>query len=1007
MRPSLPTIGVLGPTVIFGDGAPIAVTGYPGRLLFHLAVSGPARTRSELLRALWPVEQPPTADAALRVHLSKLRRLLADGPVSLVSDGPGIRLEGAYTDLEHVDLLLTRARFLQDPDGTSRDPAAAAALVAEALAWWRGMPGEEVRFDDRSTPFIVRARERRDEAVELAVDLALQRGHHRQLIADLEEATRAEPFREHRWEQLMVALYRSGRQRDALAAFDRVRAHLIEELGIEPGPALQRTQHAVLLQDPALDWHPAGRQPVAHRTGLPDARAGARMDPVGREGVCATVADLLSRERLVSIVGPPGIGTSTVARAVATAQQISGGRQVWDLRLHTVRDTTLLPFAFADALGLHVDPGVTTDALDQAVALLTDLPSLIVLDGGEHLDLIDFVDRLLRIDPHVSVLCARRTPLGHPAEVSVALDLLAPDAALHLLRQRLDPSVATVTPSAALERIVAAVEGHPLALELVASWVELLGAESVVEQLTSGALPFTDEGDPPLLDRVRASLDLLDETTRRAFPALSVFLGDFDAVALGAVAGISTREAVAVLRDLRRASMVQPGQGTGQWRLLPAISETARALAEEAGVTAQVRDAHLDLLRDELRPWSWQAYGLDPIGVVRALDPWRADLRARLGEMIEQPDLDTAIDLFEGLFWYWDASGQHQEAVQAATRICEVAMTVGHPRVGRIRVAGILATGTFASISDHLADAERSLEEARGSGDHFGELFATITVAIGRAWSGDLTGSEALLETARTTTLDGAPFLHVMPTEYLGILHIGTGDFARSRELLEQARDGFAAMGSTWGEAHALTFLGLLATAEGDTPRAMACYRASVARAGQCGDRHSELHGRLGLADLLVLSGQRDEARAGYVEILEELLARGDLGCAAQCHCGLAEAADDDHVRLTHLAAAATLAERAADHGSFVRALAGLVEHLSAGGRPELAAQLVGAVDALPPGTGRPLRLADQARLTAGGEGLRDRLGSDAFEAAATAGRARGASSLLARIRTDLLLLSP
>ena len=210
-----------------------------------------------LIDLLWRDEPPAAAIASVQAYVSQLRRVLEPGRPArvpaqvLVTQDPGYLLRAGE---DQVDALRFAALARQaHVDLAGGRPADAAAGLADALALWRGDPLAEFADQPWAVPAVTRLTDAYDLAVEDRIDAWLARGGHAQAAAELEAMVAARPLRERRWGQLMVAAYRCGRQADALGAYQRCRAVLAGELGLEPGPELRRLEAAVLAQDASLD----------------------------------------------------------------------------------------------------------------------------------------------------------------------------------------------------------------------------------------------------------------------------------------------------------------------------------------------------------------------------------------------------------------------------------------------------------------------------------------------------------------------------------------------------------------------------------------------------------------------------------------------------------------------------------------------------------------------------------------------------------------------------------
>ncbi|MEU3644238.1 BTAD domain-containing putative transcriptional regulator [Lentzea sp. NPDC034063] len=241
---------VLGPLQVRVDGREHRVGGFTRRatLGFLLLNAGRVVSISELTEALWPEGPPPTARGILLNVVSALRKAGLD----IVTRRPGylLRVEPDRVDLHRFRAALARA-------STAPGPERAASVLRDALALWRGPVLADLVADGVTWPALVEITHLRDAAVEDRFDAELACGRHREVIAELEAHAQDQPLRERLQGQLMLALYRSGRQADALAVFRTARARFAAELGIDPGPELVRLEQAILTQDPALATSPA------------------------------------------------------------------------------------------------------------------------------------------------------------------------------------------------------------------------------------------------------------------------------------------------------------------------------------------------------------------------------------------------------------------------------------------------------------------------------------------------------------------------------------------------------------------------------------------------------------------------------------------------------------------------------------------------------------------------------------------------------------------------------
>jgi WD40 repeat protein/DNA-binding SARP family transcriptional activator len=353
-----------------------------------------------LIEALWGESPPETAAKTLQTYVVQLRKAVEPSRKPGTSGELVLTRESGYVLAVHPDQI-DAVRFqnlIREGREALREsePQRAAEVISEALALWRGPPLADVGTTSSAQPEAVRLEELRLAALEDLTDAHLAVGRHSEVVADIEAFVAAHPLRERFWAQLMLALYRAGRQGDALRAFQRARAAMVEELGIEPGPALRRMEAAVLAQDPALDLDLA---PVA-----PDLPLPLRVTDGAFVGRRQELAELLSAwdattagdGRLTLIVGPAGIGKTRLAAELARRAHGGGGLVLYGRAME--RTSRFHPFAEAlEGIGSSI-AGVLGAAEDPtpahfAAALIAFLrrraaarPVLVVLDDLDRAD---------------------------------------------------------------------------------------------------------------------------------------------------------------------------------------------------------------------------------------------------------------------------------------------------------------------------------------------------------------------------------------------------------------------------------------------------------------------------------------------------------------------------------------------------------------------------------------------------------------------------------------------
>ena len=451
---------ILGPLEIESDAGRVELGSAKQRALVTLLLlnANEVVPTSRLIDVLWAEELPADGSKALQVHVSRLRRAL--GGDNVVETRPGGYLlvaDASSFDLPRFQERATEGRALL----AAGDPARARRALSDALELWRGAPLAEFATEPFAQAEVARLEELRLAAVEDRIEADLQLGAHADVVAELESLTARHPLRERLRGQLMLALYRSGRQAEALQAYRDARGALVEELGLEPGKALQELEQAILRQDESLDFRPRGE------TARPGRRAAGAF--VGRDAELAELGHALEdaaagRGRLFLVSGESGVGKTRLADEVASRAKESGMTVLWGRSARLGGAPAYWPWAQAlRGLG-DAAPGFDEPADDRArFALFTSVaerlrtesarrPLLIVLDDAHRGDeasllLLDFLAGELA-ELHVALLAT----FVEDAETPAGLAALAEHSAHHRLRLR------------------------PLAVDDVARLLELAGA---------------------------------------------------------------------------------------------------------------------------------------------------------------------------------------------------------------------------------------------------------------------------------------------------------------------------------------------------------------------------------------------------------------------------------------------------------------------------------------------------------------------------------------------------
>jgi predicted ATPase len=564
--------------------------------------------------------------------------------------------------------------------------APASATLGEALGLRRGEPLAEFAY----AGFADTERARLDELTLVATesragaDLAL--GRHGELAGELEVLCREHRLRERLWELLILALYRSGRQAEALHAYAEVRDHLVGELGLDPGPALRELQSRILAQDPSL----APASHLARPAPVPAAASAGNLRErlsrfVGRDAELAQLREAVRSSRLVTLTGPGGTGKTSLAVEAAAALRAEFRDGAWLVELAGVADPDGVAPAVASALGAaaaaSASPHPAGSTAELIVGHLAGRSLVVVLDNCEHVigEAAALADTLARAVPGLRLIATSREALGIPGEVLLPVGGLSIPAAVELFADRargVQPGFLGDGPAdTVIEDICRRLDGLPLAVELAAARLRALPLATLAERLNDRFRLLTGGARTalPRQQTLRAvvdwSYDLLFEDERRLFARLSVFAGGCELAAAEAVCAddqVPDSEILDVLSRLVDKSLVTgPGAvGEARFTQLQTLWLYGRDRLEDSGEADAMRARH-------------GAYYLQMAEQARAglrgvTGPvWRdriisesGNLRAALDWHIAAADADAALSLASGIAWLWFITGDFSEGAR-------------------------------------------------------------------------------------------------------------------------------------------------------------------------------------------------------------------------------------------------------------------------------------------------------------------------------------------------------
>jgi predicted ATPase/DNA-binding SARP family transcriptional activator len=830
---------ILGPVEVLGNDGPLSLGGAKQRALLALLLlhAGRVVSRERLIDDLWGDAPPDTARETVQVYVSRLRKLLPAGALATRGAGYALDVEPDSLDLAQFERLRTERRF------------------HEALALWRGPPLAE--FEEAFARVEgARLEELRLATLEERFDADLALGRHGELVGELEALVGEHPHRERLRGQLMLALYRSGRQAEALAAYRDARA-VLDELGIEPSERLRWLERQILTQDAALQSPRSRGEPAVIRLPVPVTSF------VGRERELAEVADVLAGggARVVTLTGAAGAGKTRLAVEVASRVAHAFPDGVFFVALDDVRDPALLVPAVANALGVDPVAGVET-AVEERLA---DRRMLLVVDNFEQvLDAAPAVARL--VTATCVFMVTSRAPLNIAAERQYPVPSLAQSEARALFVERARAVRPDFDTSRAVGEICRRLDGLPLAIELAAARVKLMTPEAMLPRL-SARLSLLTGGPrerPTRQQTLRAALDwsydLLADDARALFARLAVFAGGFD---LAAVDGVCDG-------DL----------------------DTFRALVDNGLV--QARGERFALL-ESIREYGVERLAVDPD--VATLRLKHAEYYASLGERlldVDRSDRDHASASRSLAADVGNLEAAYEVLRNSAHRIDElrVAEALGSAldRVGRTRDA--LDILEEALRDEGLATAQRgrieaqaawlaadardfarartlasvALDDARSAGDSWSEVTALAAIYLSASEEGDLALADEALAKAEVVARARLPQRLASVLNDRSVIALERGEYARARELLAEALE--LARGTPYGPWVNLALCHLL---EGDFHGAEPWLRKTMTAAREAGATNwvfYALHG------FVVLHAQTDPERAALLSGAGESLRR-------------------------------------------------------------------------------------------------------------------------------------
>lgn len=847
-------------------------------LLAYLALRLPqAQTRERLIDVFWPEMEMAAARDNLSTALSQLRRQLeptgTPSGTILKADHQYVRLnpEAVRTDVGEFDSLMGRAAGEDDPAEKTR-------LLQQVAGVYRGelLPG---RFEDWAVQEQTRCQQAFMDCLRQLVRLLEEAGSYEPALAMTQRAIQTDLYEEefYRWQmRLQVRLKRPAA---ALQTFETLKHLFQQDLGVQPSAvtrqladmvrqdpravvqirAAEATAEAkrVLVPVPAAPPERAASSPSAAATALPPGLPLQLTRFFGRENDLAQLTQHVTdpETRLVTLLGPGGVGKTRLSIEAARSASEAFGNRVWFVALADLPDASLIPAALVNTLRLP--PSGQGDPLDRVADALGEQPCLMVLDNFEHLlreapfptksdnpvasSSAALVRLLLQRVPNLTCIVTSRQPLRLGGEIEFALSPLSTsvEAGASAESLLLNGSVALFTDRARTARpdfaltannaqtiatLCKKLEGMPLAIEMAAAWTKTLSPVKILERLERQLdMLVSRRRDLPVRHQslratIEWSYDLLEPDLRRFLASLSVFRGGWHLEAAETICGEEALHALSALQEQSLIVVLERDDET-RYRLLEPLREFGQEKLVEDGRLSELGKAHAVFFYEFAQEASAHFHSAEEKEWLDRIAADEDNIRGAIQWMLHH-DIVPGLQLVAKMSWYWQARGGRDEGVRWCVAYLESPEAVAHPD---LRVPVLNVVGTLAYLKADYPDSVRFFEKARALAEErqLPGLLANALHGLGNVAYSEKQYDEARDYYTRGLTLRtelGEMRGLAASCHSLGNLEMRLGDYPRAREFFEQALEIREKRGDKLGYAYTAGALGQLARYENDLP---------------------------------------------------------------------------------------------------------------------------------------------------------------------------------------------